>query len=616
MSALRRSLTWITVGDAWTATLMACVLVYYLFTAGRWEGKHSGDGLYEFLYMKAMVFHQTLDMQSVIPERLPYFGKIGPGLHMPNRWPIGPVAVWLPLYLLALGGEWAARAVGAVPSIKNFGATSAEAYIAGLGTLLAVFVGWRSLFALAERHFERASARWGAALAVAATPLLWYACEQPFYQHGIAFGAAALLVERWEATRGRAELRRFIGLGALGGYAATVRAQEVVWLLPLGLEILHALATRATERRRWLVGGVAGAAAAIVAFVPQMLVWRYYTGGLLSPPQGEHLRLGEPFFLMVLFSSRGGLFAWTPLAYAALAGLALLAVAPDRFGRDPRATRAVAAALLVAWLADLYICAAAWTPWAGTSFGARRLSDGAVLLGFAVAALLSRLRRPSARALAVGFLAFTLAYNVFLVELFRRGRIASAGSGARSFASELAGRGAPRWLVRAAETVGYPFAQPAGWLFALVHRARPVTFEAVVGDLVLDRDPQFFQLQNPIYLFDAAKRYHLLEGLRLVSDKGPAEVTGPARLLVYLFAREPFTLDINGQIPEGPTALRWNGEPVAVTRTASGLRANVPLGAARAGTNTVELDLPVGARLAHLRFTPTSRWEPIYRLTR
>lgn len=616
MSALRRSLRWLTAGDAWTATLMACVAVYYLATAGRWEGKHSGDGLYEFLYMKAIVFHQTLDMQSVIPERLPYFGKIGPGLHMPNRWPIGPVAVWMPLYLLALGGEWLARAVGAISSIKNYGGNAAEAYVSGLGTLLAVFVGWRSLFALAERHFERAAARWGAALAVVATPLLWYACEQPFYQHGIAFGAAALLVERWDATRGRADLRRFIGLGALGGYAATVRAQEVVWLLPLGLETLRALALRPAERRRWLIAGLAGAVAAIVVFFPQPLVWRYYTGSLFLPPQGEHLRLGEPFFLMALFSSRGGLFAWTPFAYAAVAGLIVLAVAPDRWGRDPRPTRAVAAALLVAWLADLTICAAAWTPWAGTSFGARRLSDGAVLLGFAVAALLSRLRRPGARAAAVAFLALTVAFNVFLTELFRRGKIASAGSGARSFATELAGRGAPRWLVRAAETVGYPFAQPAGWIYALWHRARPVTFEAVVGDLNLDRDPQYFQLQNTAFVFDGGKRYHLLDGLRLVSDKGPVEVTGPARLLVYLFAREPFTLDVNGVIPDGATALRWNGEALAATRTATGLRASVPATAARAGTNTVELELPVGARLTALRFQPTSRWEPNYRLTR
>jgi hypothetical protein len=528
---------------------------------------------------------------------------------MPNRWPIGPVALWMPLYLVTLAGEWLAHAVGILRTLKNFGGNAAEAYVTGLASLGALFVGWRSVFALAERHFERASARWGAALSVLATPLLWYGVHQPFYQHAIAFGCAALLVERWDATRGSASLRRFIGLGALGGYAATVRAQEVVWLIPLGLETLRALVVDRDRRRRWFAAGVVGAIAAMICFSPQPLVWRYYTGHLLEPPQGEHLRLGEPFFLMLLFSSRAGLFAWTPLAYAASAGLVLLAARPDRWGRDPRTTRAVAAALLVAFVADLYICAAAWTPWAGTSFGTRRLSDGMLLLGFAVAALLSRLRSRRTRAMVAAFLAFTVAYNVLLVETFRRGKIASAGGAARSFATELSGRGAPRWLVHVAETVGYPFSQPAGWLWALWHRTRPVAFEAVVGDLVLDRDPQYFQLGIAVYSFDGTKRYHYLDGLRLLADKGPTEVTAtPARFFVYLFAREPFLLDVIGEIPDGPAAMRWNGEPITLQRTAKGLRGSIPKTAARAGTNVVELEVPIGSRLTTMRFSPTTRW--------
>src|SRR5690349_11866335 len=112
MWRFRQALRWLTASDPWTATLMAMVVVYYLVAPGRWQGKHSGDGLFEFLYLKAIVFHQTLDMESVAPEFVRYFGKIGPGLHMPNRWPIGPVAVWMPVYLLTVGGEAIARALG------------------------------------------------------------------------------------------------------------------------------------------------------------------------------------------------------------------------------------------------------------------------------------------------------------------------------------------------------------------------------------------------------------------------------------------------------------------------------------------------------------------------
>ena len=117
-----------------------------------------------------------------------------------------------------------------------------------------------------------------------------------------------------------------------------------------------------------------------------------------------------------------------------------------------------------------------------------------------------------------------------LVELFRRGKMASAGGATRTFAAELKRAGAPSWLVRTFEKVGYPFAQPAGWIWALWHRTPAAAFEAVVGDVILDRDPQYFQLGIAIYNFDIAKRHHYLDGLQLLTERGPTEVTGsPAR---------------------------------------------------------------------------------------
>src|SRR5581483_3414615 len=117
------------------------------------------------------------DMKRVLPTWEPYFGLDAVTHHMPNRNPIGPVAVWMPFYLVgcALGyvGKWT-HLLGSNAPDSPF-----HAWVAGRG-----------------------GARLGSTLAVWATPIAWYAVTQPFYQHGAAFMLVAILVERWDARVG------------------------------------------------------------------------------------------------------------------------------------------------------------------------------------------------------------------------------------------------------------------------------------------------------------------------------------------------------------------------------------------------------------------------------
>ena len=54
----------------------------------------------------------------------------------------------------------------------------------------------------------------------------------------------------------------------------------------------------------------------------------------------------------------------------------------------------------------------------------------------------------------------------------------------------------PRGSARVFGVIGYPFVQPAGWLFALWHHVPASTFEDVVGNWFLDRDGQWLQVQS------------------------------------------------------------------------------------------------------------------------
>ena len=607
LERIRKGVAWLSCGRRFTAIAMALLVVHYAVTWGAFQGKAAGDGWFAFLYLKAIVYHQSLDMKLVAPEYLRYFGEMGPGHHMPNRCPIGPVFVWLPFYLLVAVPEMILRAVHVIPARLPFGQSPVHVWVAGLGTLSSVLLGWRQLVVLYTRHVGERAAELAAALTVWATPMLWYTSHHPFYQHGVAFLVVAVLVEHWDRTRGQADARRFLYLGLLGGFGMSVRAQEVVWLAPIGVEIAWRV-LRGPARGRWIVGGLVLGLAALVALSPQLLVWYYYSGRF-APVQAEPLRLHDPFFLVALFSTRAGVFPWTPAAYAATLGLGLLAVDALR-RRAAAATATLGAALGLAFLLDLVIVACAWMVTSGFAYGSRRLSDCSIVLGLGVGVLLARWadRRRLRRAL-YAFLAFCVAFNFALVELLRLRKMSSPGSNTRSLAQVLEyDVHAPAGLVRAAEAVGYPFVQPAGWIWSAVHHVRPSVFETVVGTFILDRDGQWLTVLTRSLELTRKNRDYVASGMRWASEAAPAELVGEARLLLPMFAKEVVDLTLVGAAPDGPVTVVWNGLALPVDRAHGAMHVTVPRDVVDAGTNEVLLRAPPGTTLSRLDFGSRGGW--------
>jgi hypothetical protein len=569
-------------GDPVIGLGMALLCAYYVISPGVFQSKASGDGWFGFNYLRAIFEFHTIDMHDVLPNFVQFFGVSGPGHHMPNRCPFGPVFVWTPFYLVALGVQW----LGQHAHVVAPGDASSRfvAWLTGLGTLAGVLVGWRQLYLLVARYVGRTAARIGSIAAVWATPIAWYAATQPFYQHGLAFGFVAILVERWDRTRGDASAWRFLWLGLIGGLAATMREQEALFLLLPGVEALY-FTLRGPQRLRWLVGGVVLSVAFVVAFMPQLLVWRYYTGSMLTPAQVEPLRWSTPFVIVSLFSTRGGLFPWSPIAYAATLGLCFVATAPR--------ARVLALGLLGVFALELYVVSSAWVLTGGYGFGARRLSDCAVLIALGVGLLWARVSpssegssegpseagspsraRPWGRRLVAGFVVLCLGLNVWAMELMRAYRIASSGAYARSAQRFLEDVHAPRFVSRFFGAVGYPFVQPAGWIFALWHHAPASAFEGVVGNFFLDRDGQWMQIQTRALAFERDARPYVIAGLDLTQK--PARVTGPMRMLVPVFAREPVSVHMLGLVPPTNLAGEWNGVPLQPRADASGIRFVAP----------------------------------------
>jgi hypothetical protein len=548
------------------------------------------------MYLRAIFFEHTLDMQTIMPEYLRYIGKMPRTGHMPNRCPIGPVIFWIPSYLVGVAYVWIRELIMHLPHSK--GDTPLHAWFAALGTVGGVLVGWRAMYVLIERHLGRIAACIGSIAAVGATPLVWYAVTQPMYQHGLAFAFVALLIERWDRTLGDSSRKRFAVLGVLGGFAMAMRAQEVVYLVPIGIEVGWHL-VRDRDRRPWLIGGLVFVGAALLAFSPQLMVWQYYTG-LPKPPQVEAIRWSTPFFVVSLFSTRSGLFPWSPVAYLAVVGLVIGA------RRAPKVTWA----LLLAFLLELYIIAAAWVIHGAYSYGARRLSDAALLMGLAVGLLVSALARPAARWAVASLVAALIALNVWAMELQRWGGVASSGAFARTTSRWLDDAGVRPSIARFFERVGGPFVQPAGWLFALYHHVPAATFEGVVGNFLLERDWLYYEVLNKTLPMNRYNRWYGPNGLTFPDDNKAvgAVVTGRVRLLLPMFAKEPVTMVATGTFTPGLLHMNWNGNPLDTVAGPTSWRIVAPAPYVNAGINEVWLDLPVGTKLTQLDFVSTTKW--------
>jgi hypothetical protein len=85
-------------------------------------------------------------------------------------------------------------------------------------------------------------------------------------------------------------------------------------------------------------------------------------------------------------------------------------------------------------------------------------------------------------------------------------------------------------------------------------------------------------------------------------------VTGPVRLLLYMFDQQPLTIHVLGQIPAGPIAARWNGQPATLAEhDATGFYLAIPKSVVRIETNELALELPPGTLLSRLEFSPRAR---------
>lgn len=338
-----------------------------------------GDGVHYYVYVRSAVFDHDLQFANdytklygmKTPEDVPTWMRERTVTgHVANMMSVGPPLLWMPLFLLVTGLVAAGRLLGIDYPLDGFGWVF-QASAGYSGIIMATAGVWIS-YRLAARYFDRATAIWSTLAIWLASSALYYSGMSPTYSHSASMLVVSAFLYVWATSIGRQTAGRYALVGLLAGFVALVRWQDAIFLVvPLVDAIWHVLrpieagaGTPAIARlgRAFVRLAVCGVAA-IVAFAPQMLVWKVLYGSPLTMPQtGAWMQWSAPFWWRVLFSDLHGLFTWTPVLALAVVGMVPL------FRRDRRLGTALAAALLVSLWANGSVVE--W--WAGEAYGARR----------------------------------------------------------------------------------------------------------------------------------------------------------------------------------------------------------------------------------------------------
>ncbi len=352
-----------------------------------------GDGHGYYAYLPSLVIDRDLDLENQFRHGDPLFrelyfdeaGRVRASMRsatgrVVNQWAVGPALLWLPFFL-------AAHALVGVLHLASV-AVPADGYAApyrwfcAAGTAL---YGWLAVligYSVAERYVGPRAAFVAALSVWWASSLPVYMYFLPFHVHALAAFAVALFLGYWlRARRFGWALGRWAAWGAMAGLMI-----DVYYLNGLvGLAALVELTGRdvrgeAVSLRRRLAAAGAFAGGLLAALTPHFVVKALLHGSPFVTGYRDQFFWTTPRLWQVGFAAEHGLFVWTPVVLAAVAGLGLLV------RRDPRR-----AGTLVAGFALFYYAVASFQNWHGqSSFGNRFFVSWTAAFVLGTAAIVAR----------------------------------------------------------------------------------------------------------------------------------------------------------------------------------------------------------------------------------
>ena len=387
----------------WLILLCLCSAAPFLLTF--WV---HGDGIGYVAYLHSAVVDRDLDLSdefeylashmqadawgvpAVLLSKSSHRPGLDPTFHaprpdpvtgrVPSNYSIGPPIAWAPAYLIAHGLTLLRGTAGTAERADGYGglyylAIALSSFAFGVAGLLLAY-------RLTSIAAPRREALWSILTVAWASPLVYYLYLAPSYSHALSVFVSGAFFLYWWRTRHADRAATWFRWGLLAGVLFLVHWNDVVLAIPVFVvEAIRQLRGSGARHARASIQRLLACASAaglgfLLAASPQFGVWQYFHGRPWVRHPVNYIDFTPEGLWGTLFSSRHGLFVWTPVALFAVAGLFRL------FRRERELAGVCLAALLLLVVSN---CAVRdW--WGGASFGMRRLVSGTPLfaLGFAV----------------------------------------------------------------------------------------------------------------------------------------------------------------------------------------------------------------------------------------
>ena len=371
------------------------------------------DGRYYYAYLPSVVIDGDLDFANQVLEHWgPEFraevleNRTETG-SVRNKYTIGLALTLLPGFL-----------IGHVAAVFSGGTIPADGYSwpYQLGCLAIIeLLVWRTLVRADRLMTERLRIPGRATLAgllllALGTHYAYYAFREPFMVHAVsAFWCMEVAAAAATGQRGPGWL--WPRLAFFGAMAVVCRPTNI-HLAPVAIYGVSQAVQAAGLRRSLILLPLAGTA--IVPIGLQLLAWRLHSGSwIYYSYTGEGFNWTQPALWETLFSSRHGLFFWSPVLLIAVGALVLR-------GRDTLVRCWLLGAVLL-WYAN-----SAWhTWWFGDSFGGRAFLELSGLFGIGLGLTFDCLRHKPR--LSGALITLTLVFNIVLTALYSTHRIPHDG---------------------------------------------------------------------------------------------------------------------------------------------------------------------------------------------
>ncbi|MEA5535484.1 hypothetical protein [Crocosphaera sp. XPORK-15E] len=426
-----KRLLWVGIG----ITLTIFLVNFYLVGFGVY-----GDGIGYYTPLRSLIFDGDLKISNEYEYLSHSASNFGGGVRVDKEIPeyskytLGLGLVLSPFFALGHFATLILNAFGVDVTLNGLSWPYELFYC--LGSIGLGITGLVICYKGARRFFSHNACILGVAGVWFASPLSFYLTLETSMSHAVSQFLISMFFYIWIATPWLKQRRQQVLMGLILGLAGFVRPQDILFAIVPILTVVWGLISR------WFSQDMGGKGTKIdwiksellpliiIGFVavlmqlPQFLIYQWQFGSFFDIPylqegtaeghQGS-FQFTNPQILNVLFSGFHGLFSWHPLLFVSIIGLILVS----------RKFPQLVGIMLTAFAMQVYLVAAWWCWWQGSSFGGRMFANCSFIFVMGLAAFWDYFPRPSWQRFGLISTVFFMIWNGLLGLQYDSGMIPS-----------------------------------------------------------------------------------------------------------------------------------------------------------------------------------------------